>query len=410
MSKAVKISSALLAALAIALVVAACGGSSKPSSGQSASNNGSATSTSSTSASSASAGSSGGPVAEEPESAVKAAEEDGEKAAEREGAPVKVEPKTIGLVDVTAESEAAQRIEAGADEAIKAMGWKVISIDAEGNPAKSESGMMSLVNQKVNAIIDLSNATAAITQSLAAAKAANIPVIDIGGIQDPSPNIEAMFAVNETEMSKKLDEYILAHIKGGAKAAVFDFPLLLSERLRDEQFHRDTKGKVSVVATHQSNFAALVSDTQTAARTILAANPELEFFWGDTDTQMPAIAQVLKSKGLCGKVQNYNYYDDKANLAAIGEGCATAVVTSPVGADGWAAVDALAEMWGRKKPISSLPKGWESVTSTYGVNIRDGEAIEVIDKSNLPPAGQYVTPKVDYVAFFESKWKKEFGL
>ena len=39
-----------------------------------------------------------------------------------------------------------------------------------------------------------------------------------------------------------------------------------------------------------------------------------------------------------------------------------------------------------------------------------GNAIEVIDKSNLPPAGQYVPPKTDYPAFFAAKWKKEFGV
>ena len=46
----------------------------------------------------------------------------------------------------------------------------------------------------------------------------------------------------------------------------------------------------------------------------------------------------------------------------------------------------------------------------YGVDIRTGNAIEVIDKSNLPPAGQYVPPKTDYPAFFAAKWKKEYGV
>lgn len=401
MSKAVKITTVLLAALALALVVAACGGSS--------SKTGASESTSGESTSAATGEEPEGPVAGMSPAAVKEAEEAGEKAAENEGAPVKVEPKTLGLVDVTAESEAARRIEEGAEEAIAAMGWKVTTIDAEGNPAKSESAMMSFVNQKVDAIIDLSNSTSAITQALAAANEHKIPVINIGGIQDPSPNINSQFAVNETELTEKLDEYILAHVEPGAEGAVFNFPLLLSERLRDEQFHRDTAGKVNIVATHQSNFAALVSDTQNAARAILSAHPNLEFFWGDTDAQMPAIAQVLKSKNLCGKVQNYNYYDDKANLAAIREGCATAIATSPLGADGWAATDVLAEMWGRNNPISSLPKNWEALQSTYGVDIRDGEAIQVIDKANLPPEGQYATPTFDYIAFFKSKWKKEFG-
>ncbi|MHB1469598.1 MAG: sugar ABC transporter substrate-binding protein [Solirubrobacteraceae bacterium] len=412
MARAVKVTRVAFAMAALALLLAACGGSSKGSSKESEAKSSASVSSSSSSTTSAAAPATAksSPVAEEPESAVKEAEEAGTKAAEKAGAAVKVPSETIGLVNVTAESEAAQRIEAGAVEAIKAMGWKVISIDAEGNPAKSESGMMSLVNQNVAAILDLSNPTAAITQALAAARAKNIPVINFGGEQELTPNIEAEFAVNEVEFTEKLDEYILKHLKSGAKVATFVFPELLSERLRDEKFKSQVGPHVKIVASHTSNFAALVSDTQNAARTILSANPGLEAFWGDTDSQLPAIAQVLKSQGLCGKVQNYNYYDDKANLAAIKEGCATAIVTSPLGADGWAAVDVLATMFANKKPISSLPKNWQALKSAYGVEIVDGSGIQVISKENLPPEGQYVTPKSDYVAFFEAKWKKEFGV
>lgn len=404
MSKAVRLVGAVLAALALAVVVAACGSSSeegKTESTTSAEATSSAEATTSEEASSSSSASN---------SRAATAEALGAKAAEREGEPVKVPSETLGLVNVTAESEAAQRIEQGAVEAAKAIGWKLTTIDAEGNPAKMESAMMSFVNQKVSAIIDLSNATSAITQALSAARKANIPVINIGGTQESSPNIEAQFTPNEAELTERLNEYMLKHLKKGAKVATFVFPALLAERIRDEVFKKELGSHVNVVASHTSNFAALVSDTQNAARTILSANPGLEAFWGDTDTQMPAIAQVLKSKGLCGKVQNYNYYDDKANLAAIREGCATAIVTSPLGADGWAATDALAEMFAREKPITSLPKNWAAVQGTYGVDIRNGTAIEVIDKSNLPPEGQYATPKVDYQAFFEAKWKKEFGI
>ncbi len=405
MSKAVKITCSLVAAVALAIVVTACGSSKSKTTAVKTS------STTSSAATSSAVSKPSGPVANEPESVVKESEEAGVKAAEKEGAPVKVPTETLGLVDITAESEAADRIEQGAVEAAKAMGWKITTVDAEGNPAKSESAMMGFVNEKVSAIIDLSNSTSSITPALAAARAANIPVINIGGTQESSPNIEAQFTPNEAELTEKLDEYMLAHVKKGAKVATFVFPLLLSERTRDEVFDKQVKPHVDVVASHTSNFAALVSDTQNAARTILAANPGLEAFWGDTDTQMPAIAQVLKSKGLCGKVQNYNFYDDKANLAAIREGCATAVVTSPLGADGWAATDSLAEMFARKKTINELPKGWEELEKgVYGIQIRNGSAIQVLDKSNLPPEGQYATPKVDYVAFFEAKWKKEFGI
>ena len=65
----------------------------------------------------------------------------------------------------------------------------------------------------------------------------------------------------------------------------------------------------------------------------------------------------------------------------------------------------------RHKSITSFPPTWNELqNSIYGVSIRTGSAIQIITKSNLPPAGQYVTPATDYPAFFAAKWKKEFGV
>jgi hypothetical protein len=86
------------------------------------------------------------------------------------------------------------------------------------------------------------------------------------------------------------------------------------------------------------------------------------------------------------------------------------VVTSPLEADGWAAVDQLAEMFARDGSLDSLPEDWTELEPLYGTDIRNGESIQVIDESNLPPEGEYVPPKVDFVTFFKTKWKEEFGV
>ncbi len=411
--RGMRVISGAIVLVALAAGVAACGSSSKSEAAKTSAKSSSAkvaesASTSSSSASSSSAAAS--PVSGEPESAVKEAEKEGEKAAEIAGPAPKVPSETIGVLDVTGESEAARRIEAGAAEAAKAIGWKMVSIDAEGNPTKEEAGMMTFVNEKVSAILDLSNVTAAIAQGLSAARAQNIPVIVIGGLEEPSPGIEAQFVPNDIELTEHLDAYMIEHLKPGAQLATFVYPALLVLRNRDETLKRQLSPHVKIVVSHTENFEALVSDTEDTARTIISTYPQIAAFWADNDVDLPAIAHVLKSKGLCGKVQVYDYYDDLPNLAAIREGCATAVANGAVSSDGWGAVDALAEMFARKQPITSLPqKGWETFEKKYGVEIQNGSSIQVIDKSNLPPEGQYVPPKVDYVAFFETKWKKEFG-
>ena len=336
----------------------------------------------------------------------------GVAAAKKAGPPVKLPVKTIGLVNVVRASEAAQRLEKGATDAAKALGWKIIAIDAAGDPTKMEAGFVSLVNQHVAAIVDLSNATAAITQGLAMARAAKIPVINIGGHQDPSPNIEAQYYGDPFALTAALDKYMFAHLPKGAKIAILTSKILLDERERDAQFAKDAAAAgAKIVFTHAVDLGNLAGDTQAAAHAALLANPDLNAFWGDIDSEMPVIGQVLKAAGKCGKIGNYNYYDDLINLQWIGTGCATAVTTSPVEADGWAAVDQFAEYFARHKSITSFPKTWTQLEkSVYGIDIRSGGAIAVVDKSTLPPSGRHVTPMVDFPTFFKAKWKAEYGI
>jgi len=333
-------------------------------------------------------------------------------AAKNEGPKVKLPAETIGLVNVVRASEAAQRLEAGSAAAAKALGWKFIAIDAAGDPTKSEAAFVSLVNQHVSAIIDLSNPTAAITQGLAEARAAKIPVINIGGHQDPSANIEAQYYGSPTALTAALDKYMFAHLPKHAKVAMFTTSILLDERQRDAQFEKDAKAAgASIVFTHAVDLANLVGDTQTAAKAAILANPGLNAFWGDIDSELPVVAQVLQAANKCTTIGNYNFYDDLINLKTIAGGCATAIVTSPVGADGWAAVDQLAEYFARHKSITSFPPTWTQLQNNiYGVDIRTGAAIVIATKKNLPPAGSYVTPRTDYPVFFTAKWKKEFGI
>ena len=163
--------------------------------------------------------------------------------------------------------------------------------------------------------------------------------------------------------------------------------------------------------TYPINLANLSGDATTSTHTALLAHPQLNAFWGDIDGEFPIIASVLKTQKKCASVGNYNFYDDLINLKTIPTGCGTAVTTSPVGADGWAAIDQFAEFFARHKSLTSFPQTWDELQNNiYGVDIRTGNAIEVVDKSNLPPAGEYVPPKTDYPAFFAAKWKTEYGV
>ena len=283
-------------------------------------------------------------------------------------------------------SEAAQRLQAGAEQAAKALGWKVTAVDAAGDPTKSESDIVAFVNEGVGAIVDLSNPTAAITQGLAQARAKNIPVINIGGLQNPSPNIEAQYFGDPTDLTAALDKYMFAQLPPHPQIAEFTSQILFDEQLRDAQFEKDAKAAGATVYTYPINLANLSGDATTSSPHRAAGSPAAQRVLGRHRRRVPdRRLRCSRAQNKCASVGNYNFYDDLINLKTIPTGCGTAVTTSPVGADGWAAVDQFAEFFARHKSITSFPPTWNDLQNNiYGVDIRTGNAIEVIDKSNLP--------------------------
>src|SRR4051794_26067839 len=68
------------------------------------------------------------------------------------GSKVDLPVKTIGHLNVTRADPAAAAFEKSTEDAVKALGWKFVGVDAAGDPTKMAQGMQELVNQHVDAI------------------------------------------------------------------------------------------------------------------------------------------------------------------------------------------------------------------------------------------------------------------
>jgi ABC-type sugar transport system substrate-binding protein len=320
---------------------------------------------------------------------------------------VTLEPKKIGLVNVLYSSDTARRIQEAFIEAATKLGWTVDAVDANGDPTKMQAAMANFVNQKVDAIINLSNATGAISQQLAAAKDANIPVILVGGAQDPDPNLKYSYVIDDVAQAQMGADYMVKHITPpGSQVAVYEAPVLLSIRLRSDTATAALKDNGFEVVPVPIDIANLVDDVNTKTNALLASNPNLSAIVVPMDVQVPMVAQILKQRGLCGKIQLYGYYDALQNLQAIADGCATSVVAVPANTAAYAAADQLAQYFSQgtepAPDIATQEKAW-------GVQLQNGPSTIVIDKTNLPPAGEFVPTYYDVVGFFDKIWESEFG-
>ena len=78
-----------------------------------------------------------------------------------------------------------------------------------------------------------------------------------------------------------------------------------------------------------------------------------------------------------------------------------ALVDTDYGADGWIALDQLAQYFARETPISKEPE------PDYGI---DYLSTQLVTPENLLAEEHYPPNKSNYWAFFKGKWGKEFGV
>jgi ABC-type sugar transport system substrate-binding protein len=95
-----------------------------------------------------------------------------------DGERVTLEKKTIGIMGPVDAAEIIKLANDATEQAAEALGWDVIRVDPGGDPAKMASGMTSLVNRGVDAIVLTTMEPATIAAGLRAAEEKGIPVID----------------------------------------------------------------------------------------------------------------------------------------------------------------------------------------------------------------------------------------
>lgn len=337
----------------------------------------------------------------------------GEAAAESAGAGVKLGAKTIGILQLNAQAEVAARIEQGAKDAARAIGWKSISCDSQGDPAKMASCGSSLLNQGVDVVMSIAIEPAAIGAQLKAAQAKGVPWLTIGGGVTPNAGFTAQYAPKETEMATLIDRYLVEQLDqradGGKTVAISTFSQVLAGKARSDALHRDLAGTgVKIVDEHQSDLANQIEDAQRSVTSQLTAFPDVDALLATADYPLPVMGRIVAAK-FPGKTFPerplvVGYLDDLVNLDAIRKGQADALATMRLDTPSWVAVDQAAEHFARRAPFD--PQAYLEGERAYGVTLNDAT---LITAENLPPAGQYVQPKEDFESFFRAKWAKEFG-
>ena len=298
--------------------------------------------------------------------------------AARDGGKVEApKGKKIGLLLLSGQSPANQRVVSAAEEISALFGFEVIVCDPNFDPQKVAQCATSLVAQQPDAIMSTSQSALALGSSLNDAAEAGIPWFSLVAGVDPHPAL-IPYGITGREVGAVYDAWLFDEIakRKGADAArkvmAMGAPALgLALLAQQEQLVADAKAaNVDVVVLHDLDLPNIVQDTLAVAKQTVTQHPDLGGTWTVCDFCVPLIAQAFDTEGLTGDARpvvggNYTM-PQTAELLRTGK--VDGVVDVPFEASVHVAFDQLLQKWARDKAINADP----SVFATgYGLKFME---------------------------------------
>jgi ABC-type sugar transport system substrate-binding protein len=337
------------------------------------------------------------------------AEEAGREAGEAAGQAELPSGVTVGILEVSANSEISRRVASAAREAVRTIGWDSEHCEGQGVPRQIASCGQSLLNQDVDVVLSIGNDPPVIARQLQQAKADDVPFFNVGGDVLQSERFTASYVPDDRAMTRVIDDYLFEQLeeRGGDSLAIQTNEFIAALVTRGEVIREDLKEhpEIELVAENETDFANPVESVSEATRTVLTANSDLDALWAAIDFDIPPMARTARSV-VDGELPIIvGFYPGLENLELMRQGLVSGMVDAATEATAWAAVDQAAQMLARGEE----PADDKFLEETYPLDFL--EPILVTPEQNMPEAeNEYVEPPADFVTFFTTKWGEEFGI
>jgi len=302
--------------------------------------------------------------------------------------------KTIGVMGPI---NAAEIIKLGTDATVaaaKALGWKTIQVDPLGDPAKMASGMTSLVNSKVDAIVLTTIEPAVIRSGLLAAKKAGIPVIDTHTLTHSSPLFAGEYFLSPPAEFALLENRMARDLPRGSEIGTINLPQFLNAKIAGDLIKAAAKRHGwKIVASHDTDVQNAVADVQRSVGDMIRANPGIDAIWSCCDFGPTGAIPAIRSSGKNVKV--YSLHGIPSSIAQAKSSLAVLEVAE-YQKGGIIAIDELAAYFATGDPIAKRTPKQYAYKQT------------IVDKSNAAKGYPYPTKRM--LAPFVGKWKKLYNL
>ncbi len=230
----------------------------------------------------------------------------------------------VGIVSISATEANNARYIAGAQSAAKDIGWQVSVVDAAGNADQANAAIQNFAQRGATAIVDMVFPYTSIGAGLAAAKAANIPVVTWGGGLGGS-----VAATNGSggPMTVPVNELLIKNIDG--KGSLLELTYHTGEVCRNREIELDNalKAHPDIKTTkNEVRIPGYFEDGAQYANAWLASHPagkENLAIWGCWDDPSIGAIGALRSQNR-NDVKVYGVNGNAQALEDIKKGLMTA--------------------------------------------------------------------------------------
>lgn len=213
-----------------------------------------------------------------------------------------VPDQTIAVIQCAAANSGCIRVSDGVVEAAELVGWNVVELDGQGQASGQNTAVMQAVSQGVDGIILAAFDSGSISQGMAAAAEAGIPVVSLLGDNVVGDGPTDVFAEPDSGSEKAgavLGAFAVVESDGAAKVATLSTDELIVTRNRTENFVDQIEACNGCEIVDQQNYliSNALTDVPLIASSIIQNNPDLDYIFVDIGQFGAMTAAAIEQSG-----------------------------------------------------------------------------------------------------------------